>query len=545
MTKAERGYPDFHDHLAALESAGLLVRVSRVINKDTEMHPLVRWQFRGGIPEDERKAFLFENVVDSSGRHYDMSVAVGALATNPRMYAIGMGCRVEEIGERWRKARLAPIPPLEVTDAPCQEVVYTRDSLLRPGGGVDSLPVPISTPGWENAPYLTCAMVITKDPDTGIQNIGNYRSMLKAPNRVGINPSIEQKPGMHQHWLKCRERGIPLPCAIAVGGPAAVAFAAAVKLPYDVDELAVAGALVGAPLNVVRAKTVDLLVPAEAEIIIEGLISTESLEPEGPFGEAHGYMNLMELNPFMDVTGMTRREDAILVSMISQVPPSEGTVIRKVAYEPQLKNHLCNVLGIQSVVGVGFHEPLTDLNKLIVIQMKDPLEREIWQALYAVASYLPAWGKIVVAVDPDIDPHNADAIFWAMCYRMRPHVDMQIMRGKDLGHVPRWAGSESSNRMAATDSAMLINAVLKEKYPPVCLPKQEYMEGAREIWKELGFPELKPEAPWFGYSLGLWPALNAAQAERATRGEWLANGEWCLQRRVPAGEPNTDIMPSE
>ena len=144
MTKAERGYPDFHDHLAALERAGLLIRVSRVINKDTEMHPLVRWQFRGGIPEDERKAFLFENVVDSSGRHYDMPVAVGALATNPRMYAIGMGCSVEEIGERWRVARLAPIPPLEVTDAPCQEVVYTQESLLRPGGGVDSLPVPIS-----------------------------------------------------------------------------------------------------------------------------------------------------------------------------------------------------------------------------------------------------------------------------------------------------------------------------------------------------------------------------------------------------------------
>src|SRR5215204_2792443 len=92
---------DFQQHLADLEAQGLLVRVERAINKDTELHPLVRWQFVGGLAEDERRAFLFTNVVDSAGRRYDMPVAVGALAASPRIYATGMGKSVEEIGKTW------------------------------------------------------------------------------------------------------------------------------------------------------------------------------------------------------------------------------------------------------------------------------------------------------------------------------------------------------------------------------------------------------------------------------------------------------------
>ena len=89
------GYPDLHAHIAELERQGLLIRVTRPINKDTEMHPLVRWQFRGGIPEDARKAFLFENVVDSKGRKYDIPVAVGILASNRQIYSVGIGCADE------------------------------------------------------------------------------------------------------------------------------------------------------------------------------------------------------------------------------------------------------------------------------------------------------------------------------------------------------------------------------------------------------------------------------------------------------------------
>src|SRR5215211_1387149 len=100
---------DFQQHLATLEANGLLVRVDRPIDKDSELHPLVRWQFQGGLPEDQRRAFLFTNVVDGSGRRYDIPVAVGALAASPRIYAIGMGRPVEEIGDAWVKAVANPI----------------------------------------------------------------------------------------------------------------------------------------------------------------------------------------------------------------------------------------------------------------------------------------------------------------------------------------------------------------------------------------------------------------------------------------------------
>src|SRR5499427_2673485 len=122
--KPDAGPPlDFQSHLAALDARGLLLRIDRSINKDTELHPLVRWQFQGGLKEDQRRAFLFTNVIDSSGRRYDIPVAVAALAASPLIYAVGMGRPVEEIEAAWVRAIANPIPPVLVAAAPCQAVV--------------------------------------------------------------------------------------------------------------------------------------------------------------------------------------------------------------------------------------------------------------------------------------------------------------------------------------------------------------------------------------------------------------------------------------
>ncbi len=364
-TKAEsaaapaRSYPDLHDHLRALDEAGLLVTVDRPINKDTEMHPLVRWQFRGGIEEKDRKAFLFTNVVDTKKNKYDIPVAVGVLAANREIYRIGIGCKLDEIDARWVAAARNPIPPRIVENAPCHEIVIQGKALDKPGNGLDGIPLPISTPGWDVAPYATLSQYITKDPDTGIQNMGNYRGQVKAPRRLGMNPSLELRPGIYNHWEKLRARGFKkLPCAVVLGAPPCITFASVQKLPESVDELDVAGGLVGSPINVVRAKTVDLLVPAEAEIVIEGFIDTEYLEPEAPFGESHGHVNLQEFNAYMDVTCITRRRDAILTSIISQVTPSESSLIKRIGMEPLFLNFLRDTLGIKGIKRVSMHEPL-------------------------------------------------------------------------------------------------------------------------------------------------------------------------------------------
>src|SRR5512145_415378 len=202
-----RGYPDLHEHVLALARAGLLVVVDEPINKDTEMHPLVRWQYRGGIAEADRKAFLFTQPTDGKGRRFDIAVLVAGLAANRDVYRTGFGKPLEEIGRTWVEAIAHPVAPRLVDDAPCQEVVIAGDDLDRDGAALDGLPVPISTPGFDNAPYLSAGHYITRDPDSGIQNVGNYRGQLKAPRRLGMNPSVELRAGIYAHWEKCRARG--------------------------------------------------------------------------------------------------------------------------------------------------------------------------------------------------------------------------------------------------------------------------------------------------------------------------------------------------
>jgi UbiD family decarboxylase len=523
----DRRYPDLHAHVLALAHAGLLVVVDEPVNKDTEMHPLVRWQYRGGIPESERKAFLFTQPTDSKGRRYDCAVLVAGLAANRDVYRIGFGRPLEGIGAAWVKALAAPIAPRLVERAPCHDVVTLGDALDRDGAALDGLPVPISTPGFDNAPYLSAGHYITKDPDTGIQNVGNYRGQLKAPRRLGMNPSVELRAGIYAHWLKYKKRGEPMPCAVVVGCPPAVSYAAVQKMPERLDEIAVAGALAGGAIDVVRCKTVDLLVPAESEIVIEGLIDTDELEPEAPFGESHGYVNLQEYNAFMQVTAITRRRNPILTSFISQVAPSESSVIRRVAMEPLCLNHLRNVLSIKGIKRVSMHEPLANLYAVIAIQCERNMpETEVWRALNGASTLHRFAGKWVIAIDEDIDPDNADALFWAMSYRCQPQHDVEIIPHKDPGHGPR--GPRDNGESAS----VLINALLKTRTAPVALPRREYMENAKALWERLGLPPLKPESPWHGYELGYWPPVLARQAEMAARSDYFELGtELAKQRR--------------
>ncbi len=533
-----RAYPDLHEHLARLESEGLLIRVKEAIDKDQEMHPLVRWQFRGGIKEKDRKAFLFEKPVDAKGSRYDIPVAVGALAANRAIYGIGLCSDAAKVNQLWAEAKTNPIPPVEIPSqaAPVHELVIEEKDLHIRGRGLDAIPVPISTPGWDNAPYISAAHYITKDPESGIQNIGTYRAMVKAPNRLGCNPSLELGQGIYVHWEKYRARGEKMPAALSIGGAPVVSYVAAQKLNYDVDELAVAGGLVKAPIRVVKAKTVPLMVPADSEIIIEGWISTEWLEPEAPFGESHGHVNPKEYNPFMEVTCITRRKNAILCSIISQVTPSESSVMKKMAYEPLYLDHLKHALGVKSVTRVVLHEPLTATQKLTIVQMSAPTQAEIWRALMGAVAFRPSMSKIVIAVDQDIDPENLDAVFWALGYRSQPHRDVQIVRGMDVGHAPR-----HDARGSAEDSCLLWDATLKETFPPISLPKQEYMERARKLWEKLGLPKLEPESPWYGYSLGDWHPELDEEARLATAGEFWQTGSRMAHERRRADEipPNT------
>jgi len=525
-------FKDLREHIEALEANAKLTRIKREINKDTELMPLVRWQFRG-LPEDERKAFLFENVVDVKKKRYNIPVLVASHAASRAVYSLGMKCKPEELMEKWSEAQLHPIGPKIVNSGPVQEEIHIGDGLLE-HGGLEEFPIPISTPGFDNAPYLTNANWVTKDPETGIRNVGNYRAMIKSRTRTGICCLGSQH--IHIHWQRCKQMGIPLQAAIVVGATPNIAFVSSRRIPYGVDEYAVAGGIAGEPVELVKCQTVDIEVPATAEIVIEGELPTDYLEREAPFGEFTGYMGAEELNPYFNVTCVTHRKNPIYSAFISQFPPSESSKMRQVGYEATyyaFLKHDCNIPGI---LDVAFHES-SGSAAYCVIKLRKSHPAQVWQALNGAVAFAGGYPKIIIAVDEDIDARDADVVNWALSFRMQPHRDIRITQGKsfsfDHSAAPPAAGPEERLYPSpAGSSALLIDATTKWAYPPLALPRKEFMEKARRIWEEIGLPTLRPKAPWYGHSIGYWTEENEAEAELALKGEYRKTGEKLMRNRV-------------
>jgi 4-hydroxy-3-polyprenylbenzoate decarboxylase len=527
---------DFQEHLAVLEERGLIVRIDRPINKDTELHPLARWQFQGAIPDEKRRAFLFTNVTGSGGQTFDMPVVVGALAASPEIYALGMGVKLDEIGTTWLNAIQNPIPPVTVKHGACQEVVIKGDDLRKPGGGLAALPVPISTPGFDAAPYLCATICVTKDPETGIRNMGTYRGQLKATDRLGVRMASRLGgAGGYAHWLKYQKLKKPMPVAIVIGCAPAIFFTGPQKLPIDQDEMGVAGALMGEGVRCVRCVTNDLEVPADSEIVIEGIIDENLLEPEGPFGESHGHVALEDYNMSMQVTAITMKKKPVFVSIVSQVTPSESSVTKKVAYEPLFLAHLRDHLGVKGIKRVVMHEALTNVRPVIFLNFAQGTPKtEIWRGLHGAATLQAQCGKIVIALGEDIDASNADAVFWSLAYRTNLNEDLHVSPYRAAGHGPK-----SGPRVS--DATLLIDATPKHPMPPFALPAREFMEHAKVIWDELGLPQLNPQPPWYGYSLGDWDANWDRWARLAVEGKWEEMGRETFAGRRAGIIPETPV----
>ena len=412
-------------------------------------------------------------------------------------------------------------------------VVVKGDDLRGAGKGLARLPVPISTPGFDAAPYLTATLCVTRDPETGVQNMGTYRGALKATDRLGVRMASRiGGAGGYLHWKKYNKRREPMPCAIVIGCAPVAMFTGGMKLAIDLDEMAVAGGLAGAPIRMAKAVTVDLNVPADAEIVIEGLVDPDLLEPEGPFGESHGHVALEDFNMSMRLTAITHKRAPVFASIISQVTPSESSVLKKVAMEPLFLTHLRDRLSIKGVRRVLLHEPLSNLRKVIFVQYAQGTARtEVWRGLHGASTLLADCGKICIAVSEDIDPSNADAVFWSLAYRHNPVEDVHIAPHRSAGHGPK-SGPRSE------DPSILIDATLKHTAPPLALPAQRFMEDARAIWQQLGLPSLTPQSPWHGYSLGDWSEAWDVYAARAVAGKWEQSGEdLCAPaRRVDPGD---------
>ena len=339
---------------------------------------------------------------------------------------------------------------------------------------------------------------------------------------------------MGQHWRKCLAKGIPLQAAIVIGVIPSIAYSATAKIPYDFDEYGLAGGLAGEAVELVKCVTVDLEVPATAELVIEGHISTDWVEPEGPFGEYPGYMGQRGIAPFLEVTCITHRRDAIYTTLMSQFPPSESSKIKHTGTEKIIHKFLRHDSGNAGVLDVALHDEVSGSGQAYcVIKMRKTTNADVWRALNASAGYVGSYAKICIAVDEDIDIRDPAMINWAICFNVIPDQDVVVAKGKSPGLDPSAypPGTLPHERRAGSTSALLMDATRPWPYPPVSLPRKDIMERSKAIWEELGLPPLKPRMPWYGYSLGAWTKEDEEEAELALRGEHFVTGEKAKSQR--------------
>ena len=273
-------YRDLRTYLAALEQKGKLKRVKKEVDKDWEIAAVCRQLFYK-IPPERRPALMFENV-----KGFSIPVVAGVLGASRQIYAAGLETdSVEGINRKWDNALEKPIPPVIVKSGPCKENILRGDQV-----DILKLPVPVWTVGEDPGPFFTSPYVITKDPETGVRNVGTYRMEVKGPNKTGF--LIGKRQDAASHIKQNDDRNRPTPVAVVIGADPTIGYVSVSKMSEAMDEFAIAGALRGEPVDLVACETIPLEVPATAEIVLEGEIPAKAREMEGPFGEYTGYMAL-------------------------------------------------------------------------------------------------------------------------------------------------------------------------------------------------------------------------------------------------------------
>lgn len=466
-------FDDLRSFLKHLEENGELHRVPVEVDWDLEIGTILRRVFDRRGP-----ALLYERVRDSR-----YPLVAGVMDTYER-YAAGVGAEptirgiLRHIRERVRE----PLTPQLAKDAPCQEEVFF-------GGDIDITKFP--SPRWgrlDGGRYLgTLGLVINKDPETEQQNVGIYRLEVKGRNILGYNAT--QQTGITLR--KYEKMGKPMPIAVAIGVDPGTLAASCFTVPYGVDEFSLAGPLLGHPLSVVKCETVDLLVPSNAEIVLEGTVSPnlEDWREEGPFGEFTGYYGIRTRNPVIQLTALTHRREPILQGTLEGAPPSESTTLRAIGHTlgTWLKLDRSGLPGIREVY-------CTDMgccNFRTIVS----IERQYYHGhARQVIEYIWATGfnhKWTIVVDEDIDIYNRAQVEWALSTRVQPHRDIIITDQSCIGcNLDPSIPPEERPYPGTRSSRIGINATTEYKgfdFPPMVRPSDEDFARVESRWRKYGF----------------------------------------------------------
>lgn len=471
-------YTDLRGYLSALEKRGKLKRVKKEVDKDWEIAAVCRQLFYR-IPPERRPALMFESV-----KGFDIPVVAGVLGASRQIYAIGLETdSVEGINRKWEQALEKPMPPRIVTGGPCKENILKGDHI-----NILNLPVPVWTVGHDPGPFFTSPYVITKDPETGVRNVGTYRMQVKGSNKTGFLIGKRQDAAMH--LTKNEQQNRPTPVAVVIGADPSIGYVSVSKMSEALDEFAVAGALRGEPVELVPCETVPLEVPATAEIVLEGEIPPRVRETEGPFGEYTGYMGPAGEQPVFLIKCVTFRNNPIYQAFISQRPPSESSCIRGVGREWPLYKHLRYVLRLP-IREVRLKEA-GGSGAYVVVSLRKQFEGQVKQVIHGIWSLRTGFGKFTVVVDDDIDIWDDFAIDWALSWRARPDRDIYIERDvQAVGLDPSLAPPSVPQHHPRRDvsSRVAIDATMKHEYPAVSLPPKEHLEVVSTCWDEYGIDD--------------------------------------------------------
>ena len=471
-------YKDLRQYLAVLEGKGLLCHVSAEVDKEWEIAAVCRRAFQK-IPERNRPALMFDRI-----KGHDMPLVIGVLGASRQIYATALETEVEKVLEKWESGAKNPLKPRLVEAGPCQEVVHMGEE-----ANFEILPAPIWTVGEDPGPYHTSPFVISRDPETRIPNLGTYRVQVKGRKKAGL--MINPPRNMNHHIRKNEARGQGTDVAIVFGTDPVIGLTAVTPFPYGVDELAMAGGIRREPVEVIRCRTVDLEVPAAAEIVVEGKIPFQGREPEGPFGEYGGYMGSGGNHPFIEITCITHRRNPIYQAFLSQMPPSESSCIKAIGREGVIQRHLKENLGI----------PVTDVHLpesggatgMLIISMKKQNRFQPLKAMMGAWSHHDVFGKVTIVVDDDIDIRDSFQVEWALSFRMQPAEDVYVIKNTDPLTLDPSQPLKDGEKVKPTEqvsSKVGIDATKKHPFPPLAVPPKEHLEKVDAQWERYGIGEV-------------------------------------------------------
>ena len=481
-------FKDIREFIAFLESKGELLRIKAPVSCELEITEITDRVVKRGGP-----ALLFENV-----EGHDMPVFINAYGSAQRTsWALGVE-RLDELGDRIRKllglvqgpppslvgklrtlvdlVKMAGYQPKLVRSAPCQEVVLTGQD-----ADLNRIPILKCWP-MDAGRFITLPMVITRNPETGVRNVGTYRMQVYDGQTAGMHWQTH-KVGTH-HERVALERGQErMEVAVALGGDPATLWTGSAPLPPDLDELVMAGFLREEGVEVVKGKTVDIEVPANAEIVLEGYVTPGETRTEGPFGDHTGYYSPEDHYPVFHLTAITHRQNPIYSTIVVGRPVQEDYYMGKATerlFMPIIQMVLPEIVDINMPAEGVFHN-------LVIVSIKKEYPGQAQKVMYGLWGMgLMSLAKTVIVVDHFVNVHDLSEVTWRVTNNIDPSRDVVFASGPldDLDHSSPTPKFGSKLGIDATAKGPLEGR--ERQWPPDIAMSPEVKALVDSKWGEYG-----------------------------------------------------------